>query len=278
VNLALRIGARRPDGFHEVDTVLQTLELADEICLSFNGSPRLTVGGPFAAGTPVDDSNLAWRAAAELARLSGHALDRLSIHLEKRIPPAGGLGGGASDAATTLRLLQRAWGNVSEETLFEAANAVGSDEAFFLVGGTARAQGRGDRVSRLPDLSRHEVVLFVPPMAIANKTARMFAEFDALPTGRDADAERVILAPPSGVTLEAGFNSFAEVAFAVFPGLGELRDGIQARIGAAVSLAGAGPTLFWIGAVGEGRSISARAAGLPCAVIETATANSLWRP
>ncbi len=280
VNLTLRVGHRRPDGFHEIDTVLQTLSLADEVFLKLHGTRGLTVDGPFADGTPADDSNLALRAAAQLARLAHQSLDRVSIHLEKRIPPAAGLGGGASDAVTTLRLLQRAWANVREEMLIEVANRIGSDEAFFLIGGTVRARGRGERVSRLPDLNRHDVVLFVPEGTIADKTARMFAAFDAMTelaelAGEDAgDASALHL---DAITPGAVVNSFTEVAFSVFPGLGALRDAIQERIGESVCLAGAGPTLFWIGRDGRGASIAAKAKGVPCLVIQTATAASQWQ-
>ena len=277
VNLSLRIGRRRSDGFHEIDSVLQTLELADEVRLSFDGLRGVTVGGPFAAGTPADESNIAWRAAVELAQSLGHSLGRLSIHLEKRIPPAGGLGGGASDAATALRLLQRAWGNVPEEALFDAANAVGSDVAFFLVGGTARARGRGDRVSRLPDHPRREIVLFVPSATIESKTARMFAVFDAMvpepETLPGPDAPIALVSTTKDVV-----NTFEELAPSVFPGLADLQAAIQIRISERVRLAGAGPTLFWIGDTGQGANIATRAVGLPCTVIETATARSLWQP
>src|SRR5688572_15340241 len=110
VNLVLEVLGKRDDGFHEIDTVLQTLELADVVTLSVGGPPGIVVSGPYADGTPADESNLAWRAAEALARRTGRPLaGRLRMSLEKRIPPAGGLGGGASDAATVLRLLQRTW-------------------------------------------------------------------------------------------------------------------------------------------------------------------------
>jgi len=278
VNLSLQVGKRRADGFHEIDTVLQTLGLADEVRLGFRGRAAVTMSGPFVAGTPADESNLAWRAAVELARLLGRSLQGFSIHLDKHIPPAGGLGGGASDAATTLRLLQRAWGGVTEDAVLDAANTVGSDVAFFLVGGTARAQGRGDRVSPLADHPHREIVLFIPPSTIENKTARMFAAFDALAPRHDAAlGERAV--PVTRVSrAEDVVNAFETVAYSVFPGLGDLQTAIEKRIGERVCLAGAGPTLFWIGNSGQGASVAARAAGLPCTVIETATAGSLWQP
>ena len=116
INLILEILGKRPDGYHEMRTVLQTLQLSDTVTITGRASNAtwVTASGPFASGTPLDGTNLAWRAAEELARRMGHSLDGIAIHLEKRIPPAGGLGGGASDAATVLRLLQRIWPGVSE--------------------------------------------------------------------------------------------------------------------------------------------------------------------
>ncbi|MEO9255250.1 MAG: 4-(cytidine 5'-diphospho)-2-C-methyl-D-erythritol kinase, partial [Tepidiformaceae bacterium] len=181
INLVLEVLGRRPDGYHEIDTILQTLDLADQVTLGFGLETGVVTSGPYAAGTPTDESNLAWRAAAELAQRSGESTDGLQIRLEKHIPPAGGLGGGASDAAATLRLLQQHWPGVTDDMVGQAANAIGSDEAFFLRGHTARARGRGEQITILPALHRHGVVLFSPYGSIERKTPRMFAALDGLP-------------------------------------------------------------------------------------------------
>jgi 4-diphosphocytidyl-2-C-methyl-D-erythritol kinase len=270
INLILEVGGRREDGYHEIDTVLQEIGLADQVTVSWGEFDGVRVGGPFAEGTPADKTNLAWRAAASLAGICGQSFDGLGITLEKRIPPAGGLGGGASDAATTLRLVQERW-NATEAQLLEAANAVGSDEAFFLVGGAARARGRGERVEPLSALRPHDVVLFIPAQTIEHKTARLFAELDALPAEPLVVAKRFAHGQRTSITSGEVVNSFERVAREVFEGLGGLWDELERRCGEPVHLAGAGPTLFWIGEPGRGSRVAAEAAGTPCQVIESRT-------
>ena len=271
VNLVLEVTARRPDGYHEIDTVLQTLELADTVRISFGAEPGVFATGPYAAGTPADESNLAWRAADELAKRCEKPLEGLRIDLEKHIPAAGGLGGGASDAATVLQLLGESWG-ASEDILRECANAIGSDEAFFLAGGTARARGRGERVDRLRPLPPQPVVLLVPETTIERKTGRMFAALDRLPFDDGSVSEAFACREPGPVHSVEVFNAFERVAFDLFDGLAATWETLEQRIGQPVRLAGAGPTLFWIG---TSEKLAARAfeaaAGLACRPILTRT-------
>ena len=274
LNLVLEVTGRREDGYHELDSVLQTLELADLVTVSLGGASGVTVSGPFADGTPADESNLAWRAAAELAERIGRTTDGLGIGLEKHIPPAGGLGGGASDAATVLTLLRRCWPEATGDDLLAVANEIGSDEAFFLTGGTARARGRGEQVEALPPLGRHAVVLFVPPQTIERKTARMFEALDRLPFDTSAVSAAFARRAPGQFTSADAYNAFERVAFDVFDGLFVLWEDLETRVGDAVRLAGAGPTLFWIGALREGRAVAELTAGSACQVILTATAGA----
>ena len=271
VNLVLEVTGVRADGFHEIDTVLQTLELADRVDLLLDSEPGVSVSGPFAGGTPADETNLAWRAAAGLARACGESTSGLHIHLEKQIPPAGGLGGGASDAATVLRLLQRAWPAATDALLFDIASGIGSDEAFFLAGGTARARGRGDDVTPLPPLARHGVVLFVPPFTLERKTARMFAALDRHPFDTGAVSDAFVRLESGNVTSADVFNAFERVAFDLFGELAALWEQLEQRIDEPVRLAGAGPTLFWIGSEERAATVAAAALGLACTVIQTAT-------
>lgn len=278
VNLTLEVGGARPDGYHELASVLQTLALADEVTLRPAPAPAIEVTGPFAAGTPVDAGNLARRAVDALAAVLGREPEPFHIRIVKRIPAAGGLGGGASDAATVLRLLARRWPAAGKDALAAAAAAVGSDEPFLLAGGTALVEGRGERVTPLPDLPEHGVVLFIPPDTLPNKTATLFAALD-----RDSRVDEPVVSTslagrlPVRVTGADLYNSFERVAFDCFPGLADLWEQLEARTGEAVRLAGAGPTLFWIGSPESAGAVAAAAEGLDCAVIPTATAGSLWR-
>ena len=175
VNLTLEVTGHRADGYHSLVSIIQTLALADEVSVSLepDDGSGVVVGGSFAENTPSDRDNLAWKAAEALARLTGHSCDGLRIEIEKNIPPAGGLGGGASDAATVLRLLQTHWG-ATEEQLTEAANLVGSDEAALVLGGRVLATGRGDCVRPLQQGPSQGVVLFLPDIHIDGKRDASF--------------------------------------------------------------------------------------------------------
>ncbi len=271
VNLVLEVLGARGDGFHEIDTVYQELELADEVVVTFGGPAGVRADGPFAAGTPTDSTNLAWRAAASLALRTGESAEGISIHLTKNIPPAGGLGGGASDAATTLRLLGGAWPGATDAILRQVAAEIGSDEAFFLVGGTAHGTGRGEKVEPLSSLPPHDVVLFVPAFSIERKTARMFAALDRHAFDPGGIASRFAAESPRRVGSTDVFNAFERVAFDLFPALASLWQDIEERTGEPVRLAGAGPTLFWIGPSGSGKAIARAATGAACTVIPTRT-------
>lgn len=274
INLVLEVLGKRPDGYHEIDTILQELELADEVVISPATEMSITASGPFAEGTPVDGTNLAWR-AFEMAASAGGFKGRARIDLVKNIPAAGGLGGGASDAACVLRLARRWMPSLTDGDLLRIANALGSDEAFFLAGGTARAIGRGESVTSLPPLPRHDVVLFIPPATIESKTARMFEALGKTPfdTGTVADAF-IARAQRQSFSSTEVHNAFERVAFDLFPGLAQLWRDIEVRIKNAVRLAGAGPTLFWIGPEGEGPAIVAAVGRIDCRVILTRTAGA----
>lgn len=268
VNLVLEILGRRDDGYHEIDTVLQELEIADVVEVAPAAEWGIEVTGPRVNGTPADETNLALKAARLLAEgcpLSGP----VRIRLEKHIPAAGGLGGGASDAATTLRLLQQLW-DAPEAAVRSVAESVGSDEAFFLLGGTARATGRGEHITPLSPLAPHDAVLFVPPQTIEGKTARMFAALGQLPFDSGSIAASFASSPPGTVTMESTFNAFERVAFDLFPWLADLWEDVEQRTGETIRLCGAGPCLFWIGAEG-GEAVANAAQGADCEVVLTRT-------
>ena len=161
INLHLEVLGRRPDGFHALETVFQTIELADdlEIAIEPGEGVRLACSDPT---IPADASNLVWRAAAAVqARRPGLGL--VAIALDKRIPHGAGLGGGSSDAASTLLALNHLLEEpLAMDELAEIALALGSDVPFFLVGGTAHATGRGEELTALPELPRTPVTVLMP--------------------------------------------------------------------------------------------------------------------
>jgi 4-diphosphocytidyl-2-C-methyl-D-erythritol kinase len=242
VNLDLRIVGRRPDGFHELRTVFQSLALADRLEIRrTRGRFRLECDAP---GVPADRTNLVWRAAEAAWRAAKRKgpVSGLTISVEKRIPPAGGLGGGSSDAAATLAGVDRVLGlGLGLDELHRAAATLGSDVPFFLVGGTALGLGRGEDLYPLPDLPALDVVLVRPDFGV--NTADAYRWFAA-----ETGASRSLAAQRLGVPWKAGglalANDLERVVLPRHPGSLAAREQLQ-RAGAGVALmAGSGSTVF----------------------------------
>ncbi|MDX2176376.1 MAG: 4-(cytidine 5'-diphospho)-2-C-methyl-D-erythritol kinase [Candidatus Sumerlaeia bacterium] len=173
INLTLDVLRRREDGFHEIDTVFQSVGLCDELWAErkTSGEDELVVDGAESAGVPADGANLALRAvAAYRERLGGGR--PLRLKLTKNIPHGAGLGGGSSNAAAALFAAHRLWASsLPPEELEALAAAIGSDCAFFLRGGAARGTGRGELLARLPLKRAAGVVLAVPQDRVATAGA-----------------------------------------------------------------------------------------------------------
>jgi 4-diphosphocytidyl-2-C-methyl-D-erythritol kinase len=189
INRELRVGRIRPDGFHEVFSRMTSISLADTLTVEDADALELTCDVP---EVPGGDDNIVVRAARLLARRAGVA-PRARIHLQKRVPMGGGLGGGSADAAVALRLLARLWkiGEDSDE-LHEIAASLGSDVPFFLTGGEANVSGRGERVTPVEDSASAELLLLVPPFSVS--TAAVYREHAgrfALPSALEIESPRV---------------------------------------------------------------------------------------
>lgn len=244
INWTLEVLGRRADDYHEIRSVIQTISLHDTLTLQPAPEFSLSVNGRDAADL-IQEENLVTRAAslfpAELAARP------VAFSLEKRIPAAAGLGGGSSDAAAALRLLAAHW-SLSDQAVAMAAAALGSDVPFFLGGGVQLMSGRGERLEPLPAVYRLPLVLLTPPIRVARKTARLFAELDRShygdggATGRLAASIRAGRAPDS----RSYVNVFDHVADHVFPRLHHYRHALEQATGATAMLSGAGPSLFAI--------------------------------
>ena len=176
VNLDLRVLGVRPDGYHELRTVFQTIALHDTLTCSVKPGPfTIKCRDPH---VPLDSTNLVWKAAAALWTAigrAGSASDTL-IQIDKQIPIAAGLGGGSADAAAALHALARLWGGAPLTLVREVAASVGADVPFFLSGGTALGLGRGEEIYPLVDLPPHYVVIVRPPFGVS--TAEAYAWYD----------------------------------------------------------------------------------------------------
>lgn len=243
INLTLEVLGKRPDGFHEIRSILQSVSLGD--VLHFRLDQQLT----FKSDSPdwSAEKSLVVKAVNQLKEATG-CLKGVTIEVAKRIPLASGLGGDSSDAAAVLRGLDELWGlKLSREELLEIAASLGSDVAFFLYGGTALAEGRGEVVTPLPPLPDRWSVLMVPSVPeLSGKTKQLYA---SLKQGHYTDGqvtERLVKVLKEGRDFQPSllFNTFENVAFDKFSGLKVYKEHII-KLGAPhVHLAGSGPTLF----------------------------------
>lgn len=245
INLDLRVLGTRPDGFHELRTVFQTIALHDTVtCVEREGPLAIEC---HTAGVPLDRSNLVWRAADALwrsIRRPGDARNVL-IQLTKRIPLQAGLGGGSADAAATLVALARLWKIAVRPTqLTDVAAALGSDVAFFLSGGTALGLGRGEEVYPLADLPRHWIVLLVPGFGVSSVDAyRWYDSERDLSTGSASREPQYVPGPwPSRA---AQMINDLEAAIARYhPEIDQMKVALRRAGALASAMSGSGSTVF----------------------------------
>ena len=231
INWMLRITGRRPDGFHDLETIFQTISLHDT--LTFTPSSSLSLQCDDAA-IPADETNLVMRAARSLAA------GRVHIQLQKRVPSGGGLGGGSSDAATTLVAL--APPQMSDLQLRERALALGSDVPFFLLGGTAYATGRGEVLTPLPPLSGVPLLLVLPEARMA--TGRAFGLLRRFSAPLGLKRAKSLVRDVHSLCREDLINDFEGPVFAEFPELRGWKDRLYESGAIFASMSGSGTTLF----------------------------------
>jgi 4-diphosphocytidyl-2-C-methyl-D-erythritol kinase len=253
VNLELRVGPVRPDGFHPLATVYQAVSLYDEVTVRAADDWSVVVEGPRALGVPADESNLALRAARALAEAHG-VEEPVEIVIAKDIPVAGGMAGGSADATAALVACDWLWGlSSSREELAELGADLGSDVPFLVHGGTAIGTGRGEVIT--PVLTRGTYYWVFAVADVGLSTPAVYAEFDRLTAGRDVPeptaSPELMSALRSGDPHALGArlgNDLQEAALSLRPELGEvLTDGLSyGALGGIVS--GSGPTVAFLAA------------------------------
>ncbi|MBI2836376.1 MAG: 4-(cytidine 5'-diphospho)-2-C-methyl-D-erythritol kinase [Chloroflexi bacterium] len=243
INLTLEVLGKRTDGYHEVRSVMQAISLCDR--LSFELADRVEFRSD-SLGWDAERS-LVSRAVRLLREATGCVKGAL-LTMEKHIPLAGGLGGESSASAATLAGLNQLWElELSREKLTDLAQELGSDVAFFLYGGTALAEGRGEIVTPLPPISRMWVVLVVPDVPrLPEKTGQMYGRLTPDRYTDGSITRELVFQIAQGNAPDPGllFNVFERVAFSAFPGLGDYRDRMLEAGAPHAHLAGSGPTLF----------------------------------
>ena len=246
LNLGLEIVGRRPDGYHELVTIFQTLALYDEVTVAPAPPGTLTLAADPTLGGA---DNLILRAARALAAHANVA-EGAALALEKGIPVAAGLGGGSSDAATTLRALRQHWGlHMTDAELAALATTIGADVPFFLRGGTALATGIGEVLTPLPPLGPSWFVTLTPELPLPpDKTRRLYAAL--LPhnfsDGARTRAQAERLRRGLGIDPALLVNSFAAPLESLFPALAAWRERLLAAGAPFVLPSGSGPTLYTV--------------------------------
>jgi 4-diphosphocytidyl-2-C-methyl-D-erythritol kinase len=276
LNWTLEVLGRRDDGYHEVRTVMQAIDLCDEV--SAEAAESLTIARDPAYDV-TNEADLTRRAATALATGLGRE-PQAAVRVRKRIPLGAGLGGGSSDAAATLRALDALWAaGTPMERLAEVAATLGSDVAFFLHGGTALAEGRGERITPLADAPAAWLVLLVPPVAQDEKTKRMYSALTPADFSDGARTEALLAHLRSGRPLMSAplCNAFERAAYDAFFGLAFFRDALLQAGASSVHVSGSGPALFAVASgEEEARAVRARVArvrrGEKVHVVRTLTA------
>ena len=231
INLGLRIGPRRPDGYHDLDTRFQTVDLTDVLEIEPDRTElTLEIEG---AALPADSENLVMRAARLLRESSGVEIGA-RMRLIKRIPIAAGLGGGSSDSAAALLGLDEIWGlRRGIAGLQPLATLLGADVPFFLHGGTARGTGRGDLIEPLKDLPDCWIALVLP--AFSSSTQAAFQAWDRRsPSMPHAPG-------PANDPLANDFQALLEEKHPILAGYRETLAACGAR---GTALSGSGPVVF----------------------------------
>ena len=270
VNLALEVLGKRGDGYHEIATVLQAVDLFDRLTMETADILSLHADDP---ALPTDDGNLVMRAARLLQKTAGIEKGA-RLRLQKRIPVAAGLGGGSSDAAATLLGLNRLWGlRWPRARLQELAVELGMDVPFFLGTGRAVARGRGERLQALPGGGGYALVLVNPraPLSTREVYGRVPAGWHAEPTG----TERVIeaLRRRNVAALAAALtNNLERVVEPVLPVIGRMKAALLAAGALGAIMSGSGPTVFGLArSLDHARQVRSRVsrAGWACWAVRT---------
>ena len=278
INLDLRVLGKRPDGFHELRTIFQTISLADTLEISFSKARRTEIALDDPLGIPDNLVVRAARAALDAMRVNG----RVEMRLKKRIPMGAGLGGGSSNAAAVLLslpvLAERA---IAAAELNEIAEALGSDVSFFLLGGTAAGIGRGTELFPLEDAPAFHGLLLTPGIHVNTAQA-----YRALSPRLTTDLQRNKIQGFQVVTrwgggLSALRNDFEAVVFEQHPELGRLKRRLLRAGAAAALMTGSGSAVFGLfdskdAAERAGKSLGEIAA-TRISLISRARYHSMWR-
>ena len=246
INLGLRVGGRRPDGYHELETIFQTVSLHDTIEITTANDSNII----FCAddrSLPADDNNLVVRAARALKERTASTFG-VRLRLQKRIPTHAGLGGGSSNAAVTLIGLMRLWKlNLGRPELLEIAATLGADVPFFLYGGAALGRGVGDQIEALADTPETYLLIIKPNANVSTVAAYKALDERSLTTQNSKTilltSEAKGLDTPNFASLQ---NDFEAVAVNLEPEIERAKIALHQAGARYTSLTGSGSAVFGV--------------------------------
>ncbi|MER2261675.1 MAG: 4-(cytidine 5'-diphospho)-2-C-methyl-D-erythritol kinase [Psychrobacillus sp.] len=243
INLTLDVLHKRPDGYHEVEMIMTTVDLADRIGLEIreDGAIHIISVDRF---VPNDHRNLAFQ-AAKILKETYKVNAGVSIKIEKNIPVAAGLAGGSSDAAATLKGLNVLWGlNLTLDELAQIGTKIGSDVAFCVYGGTALATGRGEKIQELPAPANCWVILAKPTLGVSTADIYGNLKIDQIVHPKTTTMVKAIKNKDYDLMCNSLGNVLEDVTLKLYPEVANLKEQMQ-RFGAdAVLMSGSGPTVF----------------------------------
>lgn len=247
LNISLDIVGKRPDGYHDMVMVMQSVSLCDELCIRLNDTGELSAVSDLHF-IPNDERNLAVRAARQFLDAAGEPGQGVEISMKKRIPVGAGMAGGSADAAAVLRSMNRLYGGrFSTAELEEIAAGIGSDVAFCVAGGTALAQGRGELLTRLPDMPECYFVICKPGFSIS--TPELFRSIDSAPLRHHPDTAGILESLDRG-ELEGIcrrlYNVFEDVSDRRIKTVGEIKSRLLDCGAAGAVMTGTGSAVFGI--------------------------------
>ena len=280
INLFLDVVEKRADGYHGIKSIMHAVGLSDVITVSTVESReraiRLYIVGEDML--PTGNKNLAYK-AAELYLLRAGINAKVRINIEKHIPVSAGLAGGSTDAAATLRALNRIYGHFTDKALLELSAELGSDVPFCLVGGTAICEGRGEIITRLPTPRRAHLVIAISDERVSTPWAygaldALYSDFEGTRAPDGSLVSRQIAAIENGaIDSEALYNIFEDVILPEFPGARGLKSRLLTLGARSALMSGSGPSVFGIFDTPESAKVAAdalRGEGIRAYVITSA--------
>ncbi len=246
INLGLDVIRKRPDGYHEVKMIMQTVSLYDNIRMKREPEPGIRIKTNFSF-LPVGRENLVYQ-AAELLLSEAGIREGLSINLYKKLPVAAGMAGGSSDAAAVLAGVNRLFGlHYSRKALMERGLKLGADVPYCLMRGTALAEGIGERLTRLSPMPDCYILLAKPPVSVSTKFVYGNLKADSLAFHPDIDGMAEALSEGSlpGIVSRMG-NVLETVTVPAYPQIQKLKDRMLEDGAGNALMSGSGPTVFGI--------------------------------